>query len=222
MGMPQMQRLRNIPHYINHVDGNREMGCFVACVAMLLGKSYDETFKIIFPRRSPNNILGGALMPENAFMVLEYLGFKPRRIRIKKLKELNRHALIWVRWTVQNSLMHSVVFEASTRRFWDPNYIRPLKRRQRKNMKRQIDTVIYLDGYNPPKNKRIKPPRLPKEIKYNIGSDIIRFPEFITSDEENRRLARRGPPAFRLRGRRNDSLEIIDGDDPDSRHYDGF
>lgn len=154
-----------LPSNISHVYQG-SMGCFVACVAMLLGKTYNQAYKLVHPSRAwrsgnrwnwyDGEILNysfthvGTISPEKAFKRLERLGLKPRYVKVKKLNLLHKTAIIWLRWDSDPTLMHSVVYDSKTKMFWDPMNPQPLNKKQKRNLERQIDSVIYLDAYKPP------------------------------------------------------------------------
>ena len=136
------------PSGIRHVD-NDEYGCFVACVAMLYGLTYQEAFCMVHPRRFQNSRLGGRITPDKAFQKLIEFGLEPRVIQIGTIWDLDQTALIWLRWTPRSGLMHSVIYEHKRARFWDPNYDRPLVPHQIRNLDFLKEQVIVLDGYHP-------------------------------------------------------------------------
>jgi len=141
---------------IRHVDNNYN-GCFVACVAMALGKTYSEAFNKVFPERTQYKTpIGGGCTPKEAFKKLAHLGLKPRLLSGNlDILKLNSTSLIWLRWP-ESMLMHSVLYEYEANKFWDPNYRSPLVEPIRLyNLNKFKETIVALDGYIPPVHKKI-------------------------------------------------------------------
>lgn len=153
-----------LPPNIRHVD-NEDFGCFVACVAMLLGKDYNTAFKDVHPTRSIYSNKGGGITPTSAFRRLKALGLQPRKIEIDSIKNLQQTALVWLRWSPNSHLMHSVVYEHKTKLFWDPNSTRPLGNFGISQLDKLKETVVILDSYNPPEGPIVpavrEVPRIP-------------------------------------------------------------
>ncbi len=112
---------------VSQVSGN---GCFIAALAMLLGKTYDEAFKLVFPDKDPNTCWDHALRANDsdigacAAKALEKLGVKTKKSTYKKVKSLLKYArknvLLIVRWG-GGPMCHAVVFDAETKKFLDPS-----------------------------------------------------------------------------------------------------
>lgn len=157
---------RQLPDIITPVIQG-SMGCFVACTAMVMGISYAEAYELIHPGRAKQKIWytfgtgrgrivvhsdsasdwDASLTPELAFNKLKRLGLKPRYADVRNIKKLKQTAIIWVRWEMQPDLMHSIVYDARTKLFWDPMKTVPLEPKGKRNLQRQLDSVIYLDSF---------------------------------------------------------------------------
>jgi hypothetical protein len=138
---------------INHVTQDHYNGCFVAALAMILGKTYPETFQLLFPDR---DIISGdhALRCEGsdrdigglAAKALEKFGVKAKKSTYKKVKSLLRYArknvLLIIRWH-GGPLCHAVVFDAETKKFLDPSG--PFEERDLKSYQRNLDSMYYIE-----------------------------------------------------------------------------
>lgn len=112
---------------IQHVGQHHKNGCFVASLAMLLGCSYEEAFKKVFPKSKytynyrdwPKS--GYKLTPEKALRILDKHGIKTKKAKLKRATSLKkRTALIMLRWKIAPELMHAVVFDGETGKIYDP------------------------------------------------------------------------------------------------------
>lgn len=139
---------------LKHVTQVHYNGCFIAALAMLIGKTYEETFKLVFPDRDmstsdhavrtsdeDNHDIGVA-----ATKVLEKLGLKSKKSTYKKVKSLPRYArknvLIIVRWS-GGSMCHAVIFDAETKKFLDPSG--PVERHDITSYQRNLDSMYYVE-----------------------------------------------------------------------------
>ena len=131
----------------NRVRQEHSDGCFVACVAMLLGVSYLEAFKLVHPTRYVDEYGYGFAGVEgmdpvaDAFKILERLNLNPRLANVKDMKYLRRTALVIIRWKYSPELMHAVVFNPVAKKILDPAY------ETASHMKRyadQMEAAIYI------------------------------------------------------------------------------
>ena len=137
---------------LRHVSQVHSSGCFTACVAMLLGKSYEEVHSLLHPTSDPQDYdcpgIRSEKVDEAASEKLQQLGIKVKRAKLRQLRSLLRHsrkhALLIIRWEWAPTLCHAIVFDVDRKRFLDPTG-RTLKR---KIYERQLDSVLYVD---PPK-----------------------------------------------------------------------
>ena len=138
---------------LQHITQDHYNGCFIAALAMILGKTYEDTFKLLFPDR---DIINGdhALRCEGAdrdigslaAKVLQKFGYKTKKSSYRKVKSLLRYArknvLIIVRWS-GGPLCHAVVFDAETKKFLDPSG--PFEDRDLKVYQRNLDSMYYIE-----------------------------------------------------------------------------
>lgn len=118
---------------------------------MILGKTYEDTFKTLFPDR---DIQSGdhALRAEDAnigacaVQAMEKLGVKTKLSTYRRLKSLLRYArknvLIIVRWG-GGPMCHAVVYDAETKKFLDPSG--PLTDRDIKCYQRNLDSMYFVE-----------------------------------------------------------------------------
>lgn len=136
---------------LRHVTQSNYNGCFVAALAMILGKTYEEAYKLLFPEgdilsgehafRSDDSNIGAA-----AARVLERLGCKVKKSTYRQMKSLIKHArkntLIIIRWG-GGSICHAVVFDAATKQFLDPSG--PVMPYDLKCYQRNLDSMYYVE-----------------------------------------------------------------------------
>lgn len=128
------------------VEQQHTNGCFIACLAMLTGKTYRQAFSLIHPDKDYDSIghyepIG--LSPEESIKRMEELGLGPDPRPLRNLVNLRRTALIMIRWKYSPTLLHGIVFDASTKQLLNPNgSIRPLSSRMH-SIQSQLDTVLY-------------------------------------------------------------------------------
>ena len=108
-------------------------GCFIACAAMLSGKTYEEVFKILHPKRSiydisvaglptRRNMLASLTVPD-AIAILPKLGIKAAPANFKdimNIRKAGKDALMIVRWDGSRQ-GHGFVYDSNRDWFWDPN-----------------------------------------------------------------------------------------------------
>lgn len=123
-----------------HVRQEHNSGCFVACAAMLSGKSYLSTYQIIHPKRN-FNIHGAAIHPLNAIRRLKRLGIEAEYTNDKNLSKLKRDALVCIRWSHMMSRGHAIVFDHKEKRFLDPAYYSPLPISEYQS---QLNFILYI------------------------------------------------------------------------------
>ncbi len=138
---------------LNHVTQNHYNGCFIAAVAMILGKTYEETFTLLFPDRDYSSG-EHALRCEGsdrdvgslAARALEKLGYRTKKSTYKQVKSLlkyaRKHTLIILRWG-GGSMCHAVIFDAETKRFLDPSG--PLEPGDMRRYQRNLDSMYYVE-----------------------------------------------------------------------------
>lgn len=140
--------------HIQHVTQGHYNGCFVAALAMILGKTYEDTFKLLFPDRDIQNG-DHALRAEDqdigacAARAMEKLGVKTKKSTYRKvmslLKYSQKNVLIIVRWH-GGPMCHAVVYDAQTKRFLDPSDPGgPSSQHDLKVYQRNLDSMYYVE-----------------------------------------------------------------------------
>jgi hypothetical protein len=126
-----------------------DTGCFVACVASLLGKNYWEAFNLIHPYRCMVDHAG--LYGYDAKMVqnnLHRVGIKVTPSKERRINYIRRNALLIIRWKHEPNLLHSVLYLPKKKQFLDPAFYVPLRQR---TYERQLDSVMLVDSIKQPK-----------------------------------------------------------------------
>lgn len=132
--LPNVKNVNSENKKLNFVSQIHSSGCFIACAAMLSGKSYEEVFKILHPKRSiydipsnafptRRNMRAGLTVPQ-AIAILPKLGLKakPTNIRdIQSIRKAGKNALMIVRWLGTRD-GHGFVYDSNRNWFLDPNY----------------------------------------------------------------------------------------------------
>jgi hypothetical protein len=129
-------------------------GCFIACVAMLLDKSYEEAFQLLHPgKNSTETYEHGFLdmsMEATANKLLQKLGFRSRTSKYRKFrtfqKRVNKHAIMIIRWKFDPTRCHCVLFDAEAKAFIDPSggYIVESKY-MLDRLQKQLDSAIIIE-----------------------------------------------------------------------------
>jgi len=146
---------------LHFVKQYHDSGCFIACVAMLLGKSYSEVFKKIHPGMETwmidpwgypeMDVPFAALTVADAVAKLPSLGIQahlaPTR-NLRRIKRGNKNALIVIRWEDDITSEHGIVFDAARKKFMNPSHgdwwdIKSKKRRL--YYQRQVDKIYYIE-----------------------------------------------------------------------------
>lgn len=123
-------------------------GCFVAAVAMLLGKTYGEALKLVHPKKCIADASVGirsSVMSEAALAQqrLSRLGIKVTISRERRIRRIKRDAILIIRWTVLPTLLHMVLYVAEEERFLDPSSETPLYLSEYQS---QLDSVMLIDA----------------------------------------------------------------------------
>ncbi len=128
-------------------------GCFVAAVAMLLGKDYEETFGLLHPGKDPAVEIDHGFLDTDvlraAFMALERAGIKGRPAKFKRFKtyaKRDQHALLIIRWNFSPELCHTIVYDGDDHKFLDPSYGEEVRGYSLKSLERQLDSAIWIDS----------------------------------------------------------------------------
>lgn len=138
---------------LRFIHQENDTGCFVACVAMLMGKSYGEAFQLLHPGKDSAIETHGFLtssIKETAHEQLQKLGFATHNSRWKKFRSFvgrgKKHALMIIRWRFDPTMCHCVVFDADSKDFKDPGMgvILPGSWHA-KSLQRQLEHAIIID-----------------------------------------------------------------------------
>ena len=129
-------------------------GCFIACVAMLLGKNYNEAFRLLHPNKDVDLMYSHGFrdmsMESKAHQLLQKLGFKTRTSKYRKFKSFqtrgNKHAIMIIRWSFDPTMCHCILFDADAKAFIDPGggYIVTSKY-MLKRLQEQLECAIVIE-----------------------------------------------------------------------------
>jgi hypothetical protein len=114
---------------LQRVSQQSDTGCFIACVAMLLGITYRQAFRLLHPDQDPETTYRHGFlemsMEETAHRHLRGLGFRTRTSKYKKFRtfqnRVQKHAIMIIRWAFAPTLCHCVLFDAEAKQFVDPS-----------------------------------------------------------------------------------------------------
>lgn len=139
---------------LNLVTQLHDSGCFIASVAMLLGKSYNEAFQLLHPGQSTWSVLEHGFMEMSvrggALRMLRGLGFQAHASSYRKFrtfqKRVNKNAIMIIRWQFEPTRCHCIVFDGDTKNFIEPDgaYVITSKYKLRR-LQEQLDTAIVID-----------------------------------------------------------------------------
>lgn len=128
-------------------------GCFVAAVAMLLGKDYEETFRLLHPGKDPTveqtHGFINMSVTDAAFEALSRAGIKGHPAKFKRFKtyaKRDQHALLIIRWDFSPDLCHTIVYDGDDHKFLDPSYGEEVRGYSLKSLERQLDSAIWIDS----------------------------------------------------------------------------
>jgi hypothetical protein len=144
-------------------------GCFIAAVATILGKTYEEAFRLCHPGKDPlvewEHGFTDTSMMRVALQVLERVGIKGRPASFKRFssyRKRDKHALLIIRWKWDPTRCHTVVYDGEAHVFYDPSHGGELHKWQVKDWEKQLDCAIFVEA--PPIH----------EVKPEAPSDIPR------------------------------------------------
>ena len=136
------------------VSQESHTGCFIACVAMLLGKNYSETFSLFYPGKDSRYVYSHGFsemsVEEAAHRLLGGLGFKTRTSKYRKFRtyqtRVSKHTIMIIRWKFDPTMCHCVMFDGDTKSFIEPEggYI-ITDRRTLKRLESQLDCAIRIE-----------------------------------------------------------------------------
>lgn len=130
-------------------------GCFIACVAMLLGKSYEEAFQLLHPgKNSTETYEHGFLdhsMQDVANKLLQQLGFHSRTSKYRKFRtfqnRVGKHAIMIIRWAFDPTRCHCILYDAEAKAFIDPSgafYVE--SKYMLKRLQKQLECAIIIEN----------------------------------------------------------------------------
>jgi hypothetical protein len=129
-------------------------GCFIACTAMLLGKTYREAFKLLRPGEDPDVTYSHGWremsMEDTAHRLLRGLGFKTHTGKYKKFqtykKRVDKHAIMIIRWDYAPDMCHCIMFDGEDKNFIEPSHGGIIKSKYSlRNLQRQLLCPIVID-----------------------------------------------------------------------------
>lgn len=133
---------------LRRVRQDHHDGCFVACIAMLLGVTYLDAFKIVHPDRALDEYgYGFAGIQEidiarAAFDILKRLNLNPKRANVQEIRRLRRLSVVLIRWRCSPTLLHAVVFDPKNKTILDPSSNYP----NMKDLSEQMEAAFYVEA----------------------------------------------------------------------------
>lgn len=145
------------------VSQQSHTGCFIACVAMLLGKTYEEAFSLLHPGKKMTEMYSHGWrddsMENKAHELLRGLGFKTHTGKYRKFKSyrerMQKNAIMIIRWDFDPTMCHCILFDGDAKNFIEPSggYI-VTSDYTLKSLQRQLDTPIIIDKIPTPETLR--------------------------------------------------------------------
>lgn len=128
-------------------------GCFIACVAMMTGRTYNQAFSLLRPGVDPNATYShGWLemsMEETIHSLLRGLGIQSRTSKYRKFRtfreRVSKHAIMLIRWRWSPTMCHCVFFDGEQRRFIDPSGAHVPHERVLRDLQDQLECAIIID-----------------------------------------------------------------------------
>lgn len=105
--------LKHNPKQIEFIEQRKKTDCGVACLAMLMGRLYDEIL-VLFPKFKKTK---NGLFPEDILDVLEDSGYYYNEINKMPMKGV---ALVAIAWKDPDLSGHYVVWDSKRKQFLDP------------------------------------------------------------------------------------------------------
>jgi hypothetical protein len=104
-------------------------GCFLACLAILKGITYEQAFQLVYPGRTmpPKDAIyrehDVALPTEQALKLMPRFGLHLQKSNLRSVHSLRRRtSLILLRWQVEPTQMHALVYDGEAGKILDPCY----------------------------------------------------------------------------------------------------
>jgi hypothetical protein len=133
---------------LRKVEQYHKLGCFTACLAMMLNKSYFDTIKIVHPNKYfglfSKKSCDVAISIEGALMKLEEVGIKALSTNIKIIKDFKKDALLIVRWKSSidsDVFLHTIMYDSCQKKILDPAHKVPFSN---KRYERALDSAYII------------------------------------------------------------------------------
>lgn len=129
-------------------------GCFIACTAMLLGKTYREAFHLLHPGQDADVMFSHGWrdpsMENTAHRLLRGLGFKTHTGKYKQFRTYrersSKHSIMIIRWAHSRDMCHCIMFDAEEKCFIDPSGgYRVEGEKELRRLQRQLECSIVID-----------------------------------------------------------------------------
>ena len=132
-------------------------GCLTAGIAILLGKSYMETFSLLrgrFPIAEETHGFEGFSMKRVALQTLSRAGIKGRPVRFRTFNACRKHnkpALLIIRWQWEPQRCHTIIYDHETKKFLDPYYgMEVVLEHRLRRLEEQVDCIISIENIPQP------------------------------------------------------------------------
>ena len=118
-------------------------GCFIACVAMLIGVNYQLALELVHDKKVDRV----GLTRGESLAKLVRLGYQLIVVENRRLDQLQHDALIFIRWKQQPAgrlVFHAVMYDAETKSILDPSS----KKLSWKEYQQKLDNAYYFKKIN--------------------------------------------------------------------------
>lgn len=128
-------------------------GCFIAAIASLLGKTYNDVFSMFYPGKDQWSMYDHGFkdhsMERTAMEALSRVDIKARISTLKKFRSYakkSKHALLIIRWKFAPDLCHTIVYDGDDHKFIDPTFgFRIESQAKLKRLEEQLDFGIIIE-----------------------------------------------------------------------------
>lgn len=135
------------------VSQQSHTGCFIACVAMLTGRTYEQAFSLLRPGEDPKASYSHGwqeMSMEGAIhRLLGGLGIRSRTSKYRKFRtfreRVNKNAIMLIRWRWDPTMCHCVLFDGEEKRFIDPGGGYTPTERMLKDLQSQLECAIIIE-----------------------------------------------------------------------------
>jgi len=133
---------------LRKVEQYHKLGCFTACLAMMLNKSYFDTMKIVHPNKYyglfSKKSCDVAVSIEDALKKIEEVGIKAVPTNTRNIQDLKKDALLIVRLKSAEDadvFLHTIMYDSCEKKILDPAHKVPFSI---KRYERALDSVYYI------------------------------------------------------------------------------